>query len=54
MNTRDLRNTYRACKVVTIPAFEIEIDCCSIASWMDVLRMCISARMYVRIMRMQV
>ena len=24
-----------ACKLVTIPAFEMEIDCCSIASWID-------------------
>jgi len=27
---------HRALKVVTIPALEIEIDCCSIASWIDV------------------
>ena len=27
----------RACRDVTIPALEMEMDCCSIASWMDVL-----------------
>ena len=26
-----------ALRVATIPALDIEIDCCSIASWMDVL-----------------
>jgi len=26
-----------ACKLVIIPAFEIEIDYCSIASWIEVL-----------------
>jgi hypothetical protein len=29
---------HRAHKVVTIPAFEIEMLCCSIASWMLVLQ----------------
>src|SRR5271155_3889354 len=29
----------RACNVVTIPALDIEMDCCSIASWIEVLRM---------------
>jgi len=28
----------RACNVVTIPALDIEMDCCSIASWIEVLR----------------
>jgi hypothetical protein len=27
---------HRACRDVTIPAFEIDIDCCSMASWIDV------------------
>ena len=26
---------HRACSEVTMPALEIEMDCCSIASWMD-------------------
>lgn len=25
----------RACRLVTMPAFEMEMDCCSMASWMD-------------------
>jgi hypothetical protein len=32
----------RACSVVTMPALEIEMLCCSIASWIEVLRQGVS------------